>query len=331
MRSSSSVVTPGAMWRPTSAIACAAIRPATRIRSIGLGVLDLAARCNGAGAGRPTYSGRGIEAGTGRDGDITAGGRGSASHQCTNRPGALVTCAGTRRGPLPGGNGPRRSASGSGDQDFLAVRFAAPFLAAARRTAVLRAVVLAAFLPAARRTAVLRAVVFAAFLPAALRTAVLRAVVFAAFFAAVLRVVVFLAVRFAAVLRVAFLAVRFAAVLLAATSSPCASPLTSWPCCASRLSSALSFSLSTSWLLTSSPSTCELSTSWLLQALVPPCWVRTTPTSSRLHINDCTACAQQPASSAFHFATCHVVTARVLALFSLVRALHRRSYARRTT
>ena len=40
-RSSSSVVTPGAMSLAASSIACAAIRPAIRIRSIGLGVLHL--------------------------------------------------------------------------------------------------------------------------------------------------------------------------------------------------------------------------------------------------------------------------------------------------
>ena len=39
MRSSSSVVTPGATCAPTSASACAAIRPATRIRVDGVGVL----------------------------------------------------------------------------------------------------------------------------------------------------------------------------------------------------------------------------------------------------------------------------------------------------
>ena len=74
MRSSSSVVTPGATALPASASAPAAIRPATRIFSITSGVcthgsLPSRAVC------LPTYSGRGIDLGTGSVGDSTPGRR----------------------------------------------------------------------------------------------------------------------------------------------------------------------------------------------------------------------------------------------------------------
>jgi hypothetical protein len=60
------------MCAATSVIACAAMRPATRMRSI------VSASLSGepvkrAGPGRPTYSGRGIDSGTGRSGETTPG------------------------------------------------------------------------------------------------------------------------------------------------------------------------------------------------------------------------------------------------------------------
>ena len=72
MRSSSSVVTPGAMCSATAAIACAAIRPATRIRSM------VSWDCTqlpvyGSGIGLSTYSGRAMCIGTSRRGDTIPG------------------------------------------------------------------------------------------------------------------------------------------------------------------------------------------------------------------------------------------------------------------
>ena len=55
-----------------SCSACAASRPATRIRSIVSASLT-SGPSNGAGAGRSTYSGRGMCAGTGRRGETMAG------------------------------------------------------------------------------------------------------------------------------------------------------------------------------------------------------------------------------------------------------------------
>src|SRR5277367_4773217 len=62
--SSSSVVTPGATALPASASAPAAIRPATRIFSITSGVCTHGSVPSRA-VGLPTYSGRGIDLGTG--------------------------------------------------------------------------------------------------------------------------------------------------------------------------------------------------------------------------------------------------------------------------
>ena len=67
MRSSSSVVTPGAMCLPTSTMACAAILLAIRIFSM-VSADFTSEPVNLAGPGLPTYSGRGIDAGTGRCG-----------------------------------------------------------------------------------------------------------------------------------------------------------------------------------------------------------------------------------------------------------------------
>src|SRR4051794_38372298 len=72
MRSSSSVVTPGWTWVPTSSRASAASRQATRIRAMVSASLT-SLPVNGAGPGLSTYSGRGIEAGTARRGEIAAG------------------------------------------------------------------------------------------------------------------------------------------------------------------------------------------------------------------------------------------------------------------
>src|SRR5277367_882383 len=68
--SSSSVVTPGATALPASASAPAAIRPATRIFSITSGVCTHGSVPSRA-VGLPTYSGRGIDLGTGSVGDST--------------------------------------------------------------------------------------------------------------------------------------------------------------------------------------------------------------------------------------------------------------------
>src|SRR5581483_151670 len=70
MRSSASVVTPGATALPASASAPAAIRPATRIFSITSGVCTHDSVPSRA-VGLPTYSGRGIDLGTGSVGDST--------------------------------------------------------------------------------------------------------------------------------------------------------------------------------------------------------------------------------------------------------------------
>jgi hypothetical protein len=72
MRSSSSVVTPGATALPASASAPAAIRPATRIFSITSGVCTHGS-CPSRAVGLPTYSGRSIERGTGSVGDTVPG------------------------------------------------------------------------------------------------------------------------------------------------------------------------------------------------------------------------------------------------------------------
>src|ERR1700761_2693584 len=68
MRSSASVVTPGATALPASASAPAAILPATRIFSITSGVCTHGSVPSRA-VGLPTYSGRGIDLGTGSVGD----------------------------------------------------------------------------------------------------------------------------------------------------------------------------------------------------------------------------------------------------------------------
>src|ERR1700761_9108066 len=67
-RSSASVVTPGATTLPASASAPAAIRPATRIFSITSGVCTHGSVPSRA-VDLPTYSGRGIDLGTGSVGD----------------------------------------------------------------------------------------------------------------------------------------------------------------------------------------------------------------------------------------------------------------------
>src|ERR1700754_3976586 len=70
MHSSASVVTPGAIALPASASALAAICPATRIFSITSGVCTHGSVPSRA-VGLPTYSGRGIDLGTGSVGDST--------------------------------------------------------------------------------------------------------------------------------------------------------------------------------------------------------------------------------------------------------------------
>src|ERR1700744_2464984 len=70
MRSSASVVTPGATALPASASALAAICPATRIFSITSGVCTHGSVPSRA-VGFPTYSGRGIDLGTGSVGETT--------------------------------------------------------------------------------------------------------------------------------------------------------------------------------------------------------------------------------------------------------------------
>src|SRR5271169_4432882 len=70
MRSSASVVAPGATALPASASAPAAIRPATRIFSITSGVCTHGSVPSCA-VGLPTYSGRGIDLGTGSVGETT--------------------------------------------------------------------------------------------------------------------------------------------------------------------------------------------------------------------------------------------------------------------
>src|SRR5439155_4025993 len=71
-RSISSVVTPGLQCSPASAVAWAASRPAMRIFSIVSAVCTLDPRY-GRGCGRPTYSGRGMWAGTSRQGPTRPG------------------------------------------------------------------------------------------------------------------------------------------------------------------------------------------------------------------------------------------------------------------
>ena len=72
IRSSSSVVTPGATALPASASAPPAIRPATRIFSITSGVCTHGSVPSRAVA-LPTYSGRGMRLGTGSVGDNDSG------------------------------------------------------------------------------------------------------------------------------------------------------------------------------------------------------------------------------------------------------------------
>ncbi len=67
MRSSSSVVTPGATALPTATSASAASREATRIRSMVSASLTSEPR-KGCGSGLSTYSGRSMDSGTGRRG-----------------------------------------------------------------------------------------------------------------------------------------------------------------------------------------------------------------------------------------------------------------------
>ncbi len=74
MRSSASVVTPGATALPASASAPPAIRPATRIFSITSGVCTQGSLPSWAVA-LPTYSGRVIDLGTGSIGDTVPGRR----------------------------------------------------------------------------------------------------------------------------------------------------------------------------------------------------------------------------------------------------------------
>ena len=72
MRSSSSVVMPGATCEPTRSRASAASLPAMRIRSMVSESLT-SEPVNGAGPGLSTYSGRGMCAGTGRRAEILPG------------------------------------------------------------------------------------------------------------------------------------------------------------------------------------------------------------------------------------------------------------------
>jgi hypothetical protein len=65
-------VTPGATVAPPTASAPAAIRPATRMASITSGVCTQGSVLR-AGAALPTYSGRGMCAGTGRIGATVPG------------------------------------------------------------------------------------------------------------------------------------------------------------------------------------------------------------------------------------------------------------------
>ena len=74
MRSSSSVVTPGAMALPTSTSASAAMRPAMRIAAMVSASLR-SGPSYGVGAGLPTYSGRAIDAGTSRMAETVPGAR----------------------------------------------------------------------------------------------------------------------------------------------------------------------------------------------------------------------------------------------------------------
>src|SRR3954453_21403257 len=75
-RSISSVVTPGLQCSPASWVACAAIRPATRIFSMVSGVCTCEPR-HSFGRFLPTYSGRTICAGTARHGDCFPGTNGA--------------------------------------------------------------------------------------------------------------------------------------------------------------------------------------------------------------------------------------------------------------
>src|SRR5580693_626630 len=121
IRSSSSVVTPGATALPASTSAPAAIRPATRIFSITSGVCAQGSVPSLA-VGLPTYSGRAIHLGTDSVGDNTPG----ESAVRAGMTASLVTPARRRCGPWqrpeekpgnqtqPGddagrGSGPRRS------------------------------------------------------------------------------------------------------------------------------------------------------------------------------------------------------------------------------
>src|ERR1700758_913250 len=93
MRSRSSVVTPGATTLPASASAPAAIRPATRIFSITSGVCTQGSVPSRA-VDLPTYSGRGIDLGTGSVGDTAP----AISSERTGRtciPTSVSVCAGS--------------------------------------------------------------------------------------------------------------------------------------------------------------------------------------------------------------------------------------------
>src|ERR1700677_1558580 len=94
IRSSSSVVTPGATALPASTSAPAAIRPATRIFSITSGVCAQGSVPSLA-VGLPTYSGRAIHLGTDSVGDNTPG----ESAVRAGMTASLVTPARRRCGP----------------------------------------------------------------------------------------------------------------------------------------------------------------------------------------------------------------------------------------
>src|SRR5690349_9009575 len=97
-RSSSSVVTPGAMCLAASAIACAAIRPAIRIRSM-VSLSCTSGPVYGVGAGLPTYSGRRMFPGTERTGVISPG----TSSDWPDMPASLTSVSGApwHRGKEP--------------------------------------------------------------------------------------------------------------------------------------------------------------------------------------------------------------------------------------
>src|SRR5246127_934144 len=85
MRSSASVATPGATALPASASAPAAIRPATRIFSITSGVCTHGSVPSRA-LGLPTYSGRGVDLGTGSVGETPPGERAERTGMVSGYP-----------------------------------------------------------------------------------------------------------------------------------------------------------------------------------------------------------------------------------------------------